>query len=223
MSKRLFVVVGGKGGVGATTIAMKLAEGLPASGARVLVDADLAGKRSAAVSYDLEADLDSSRLHGWPATANTRTGLLVMELARTYEDGFLLTPDSVADPIRRCAHDALIVVDAPQPFAAGVRHFLASAWRIVVVTEPTRLGVGGASATFAAMARFGVPFSHLAFVLNHARGNGELQRSDIESALGTAVDVELPHENDPAFDPTFGDFIAVLAGARPIVPSIGPQ
>ena len=101
MSQRVFIVVGAKGGVGATTVAIKLVEELPAAAERVIVDADLAGKRSLAIWYDLSVELDVGRVIGSAATAKTAKGLLVMELARTYEDGFIQTAESVMRSISR--------------------------------------------------------------------------------------------------------------------------
>ena len=93
-----------------------------------------------------------------------------MELARTYEDGFIQTADSVVRSIERLPKDALTVVDAPQPFAATVRPFIARATKIIVITEPTLMGVGAARSMLSAMDRFGIPLSRIAFVLNDVRG-----------------------------------------------------
>jgi len=104
-------------GVGATTIAVKLIEQLPAPAERVIVDADLSGRRSVAVLYDARPSSTSS---GCPArsVSYARSGPFVMELARTHEDAFIQNADSVVEAIERLPEDAVIVVDAPQPFAA---------------------------------------------------------------------------------------------------------
>jgi len=86
LSQRIFIVTGAKGGVGATTIAIKLVARLPAPAERMIVDADLTGKRSLAVWYDLSDDLDRARSIGTATVARAPDGTLVMELARTYED-----------------------------------------------------------------------------------------------------------------------------------------
>jgi len=85
LSQRIFIVTGAKGGVGATTIAIKLVARLPAPAERMIVDADLTGKRSLAVWYDLSDDLDRARSIGTATVARAPDGTLVMELARTYE------------------------------------------------------------------------------------------------------------------------------------------
>jgi Mrp family chromosome partitioning ATPase len=91
LSQRVFVVVGAKGGVGATKIAIKLVQRFPALAERVIVDADLSGKRSLAVWYDLSDVLDDARVVGSATVAPVTAGPIVMELARTYEDGLIQT------------------------------------------------------------------------------------------------------------------------------------
>jgi pilus assembly protein CpaF len=218
VSQRVFVVVGAKGGVGATTIAVKLIEELPGYAERVIVDADLSGKRNLAVWYDLSVDLDVGRVVGSPSVAKTKTGPFVMELARTYEDGFTQTAESVVRSIERLPEHALIVVDAPQPFAATVRPFIARATRVIIIAEPTLLGVGAARSMLSAMDRFGIPESRIVFVLDDVRGNGDLRRSDIERALRISVSAELPNDRDRRFGKLFAGFVDMLA----TLPSVEP-
>jgi Flp pilus assembly CpaF family ATPase/MinD-like ATPase involved in chromosome partitioning or flagellar assembly len=215
VSRRIFVVVGAKGGVGASMIAIKLIDLLQAPAERVIVDADLSGKRCLAVWYDASIDLDLGRVIGSPAVAKSKAGPFVMELARTYEDGFILTDESVADSIERLPQNALVVVDAPQPFASTVRAFVSRAAKIVVVTEPNLMGIGAARSMLSAMDRFGLPLERIAFVLNDVRGSGDLRRADIERALRVTVSAELPEITDRRFNKTFAGFVELLA-ASPI-------
>jgi pilus assembly protein CpaF len=218
VSRRVFVVVGAKGGAGATFIAAKLVEELPGTTERVIVDADLTGKRSLAVLFDVGLDLDASRGSGTTATARAKTGLTVMELARSYEDGFIQTPDSVSASIERLPEDALVVVDAPQPFAATVRPFIAQAAKIIVVTEPTLLGVGAARAMLSAIDRFGIPVARIDFVLNEGRGSAGLRRSEIVAALRTQVSAEIPNDRDRNFRKIFAGFVDALAATPEFKP-----
>jgi pilus assembly protein CpaF len=213
VSRRIFVVVGAKGGVGASMIAIKLIDMLPAGAERVIVDADLSGKRSLAVWYDASVDLDLGRVIGSPAIAKSKAGPLVMELARSYEDGFILTDESVADSIARLPENALVVVDAPQPFASTVRAFVAHAAKIVVVTEPTLMGIGAARSMLSAMDRFGLPLARIAFVLNDVRASGDLRRADIERALRVTVSAELPELTDRRFNKTLAGLLELLAAS----------
>ena len=213
MSQRIFVVTGAKGGVGVTALAIKLVEGLAAFAERVIVDADLAGKRSLAVWYDLSDDLDLERIIGTATVATAPTGALVMELARTYEDGLLQTKASVVRAMAERSEHALIVVDAPQPFAATIRPFIVRATKIIVVTEPSRMGVEVTRSLLAAMERFGLPAARIALVVSDLTGKGNVSRPDIERELQMPVSAELPNERDRKYHGLFDAFVAFLAAA----------
>jgi pilus assembly protein CpaF len=218
VSPRVVVVVGAKGGVGASSIAMQLAEHLPAAGARYVVDADLAGRRALAVWYDVAKQLDAARVPGAPAVA-AKNKLSVVELARSYEDGFVVSAESVERFAAALPPSALVVVDAPQPFAATVRPFVRAAAKIVVLSEPTLLGVGAAQAMLCAMDRFGIPASRIAFTLHDLRGAAELRAREIVESLKFPVAAELPPHRDRSWGRAFGRFTAALATA-PDVPEM---
>jgi MinD superfamily P-loop ATPase len=211
LSQRVFVVTGAKGGVGATMIAIKLSQRFPALGERMLVDADLTGKRSIAVWYDLGDDLDRARAIGSATVATAESGHLVMELARTYEDGLIQTAASVTRAITALSEQAFIVVDAPQPFAATVRPFIARANKIIVVTEPTLMGIAGVRAMLAVMDRSVVPASHIALALSDIAGRGDWKRADVERELPLPVSAEFPNERDRRFEGLFDGFITMLS------------
>jgi pilus assembly protein CpaF len=212
VSLRIVLVVGAKGGVGASSIAMQLVEHLPSQGPRYIVDADLAGRRALAVWYDLARELDAARVPGAPATASNGK-LSVVELARSYEDGFVVTAESVERFAATLPQTGLVVVDAPQPFAATVRPFVANAAKIVVLSEPTLLGVGAARAMLSAMDRFGIPASRIAFTLNDLRGAAELRAREIQESLKFPIAAELPAYRDRGWGRAFRRFTDALANA----------
>jgi Flp pilus assembly CpaE family ATPase len=215
MSQRVLIITGAKGGAGATTLAIKLIQRFPAAAERMIVDADLSGKRSLAVWYDLSDDLDLSRVVGTATVAVARDGPHVMELARTYEDGLLQTSGSVKRAMSTLSEHALVVVDAPQPFAACVRPFLVRASKIVIVSEASTLGVGVAGAVLAAMDRFGIPRSRIALIHTETHAKGDHSRSAVEKLLGMPVSAELPNERDRRFQTHFDAFVSLLA-ATPV-------
>ncbi len=217
MSLRVFVVVGSKGGVGATSIAMQLVEDLPSPGPRFIVDADLSGRRAMAIWYDVAKELDLGRVPGSPAM--TKKGpLSIVELARSYEDGFVVSAEAVEQFARKLPEHGLVVVDAPQPFAATVRPFIMSAAKIVVISEPTLLGVGSAHATLSAMDRFGIPPSRIAFTLYDLRNNAELRAREVQESLKFAIAAELPPPRDRNWSRPFGRFVDALAATPEIDP-----
>ncbi|HEY4439282.1 MAG TPA: ATPase, T2SS/T4P/T4SS family [Candidatus Elarobacter sp.] len=211
MSLRVFVVVGSKGGVGASSLTMRLAEQLPGSGPRFIVDADLAGRRSLAISYDVAKELDLGRVPGYPATC-AQGSLSIVELARSYEDGFMVSPDSVEEYVAELPEDGLVIVDAPQPFAASVRPFIVNAAKVIVVSEPTLLGVGSAHAMLSALDRFGVPHARIAFTLYDLRNAAELRAREIQESLKVTIAADLPPYRDRTWPRAFARFVDSLAG-----------
>ena len=213
MSQRVFVVVGAKGGVGATRIAIKLIQRFPAPRERMIVDADLSGKRCLAVWYDMSDELDFARVIGSASVAQARDGPLVMELARTYEDGLIESSASIVRALGGLSDDAVVVVDAPQPFAATVRPLIARATKIVVVVEPTVMGVGIARGFLAAMDRAGIPAARIVLVQSDLTGKAAVARTEIERALRMPVSAELPNQRDRRFEGLFDGLITQLAAA----------
>lgn len=211
MSQRVFVVVGAKGGVGATRIAIKLIQRFPAPRERMIVDADLGGRRCLAVWYDLSDELDFARVIGSASVAQAPDGPLVMEIARTYEDGLIESSASIVRALGQLSSSAVIVVDAPQPFAATVRPLIARATKVIVVVEPTVLGVGVAREFLAAMDRTGIPAARIALVQSDLTGKGAVPRAEIERRLGMPVSAELPNQRDRRFEGLFDGLITMLA------------
>ena len=218
MSQLIYLVTGASGGAGATTVALELVDRLSKTGQRVLVDADLAGRRSHAVALDMAVALDEQRGPGEPAVAHAH-GKELVELTRVYEDGLSLTAVAVDEQRDTFNDDAAFVVDAPQPFAPAVRPYLLRATAIVIVAAPTLLGVAAARGMLLAMRRFGIPGARLALVISDARGVRDLKRSEVEAVLNVRVNAELPPRRDRNWTRAFDTFARGLPAtvAEPIV------
>jgi pilus assembly protein CpaF len=217
MSRRVYVVCGGKGGCGATTLAIELANRLRTPGARVLVDGDLGGRRSHAVTFDVTKQLDGGRTSGNPATTSVR-GLTLLELSNSYEQGFGVRLDTVENSLAALPADAVVVVDAPQPGAAAVRPFVMRALRFVIVVEPTLMGVSGTSQLLAVLARFGIPPDRTTVVVNSRDSARHFNRSEIQSLLGIPIAAELPL----ASDRRYAAALTALADQLDAVPELEP-
>jgi pilus assembly protein CpaF len=216
VSTRFFVVVGAKGGVGATSIAMQIVDGLPTRGPRYIVDADLAGHRAHATWYDVAKELDESRAPGMPSRA-CKDGLEIVELVRSYEDAFVASAEGVEAFVAELPGDALVVVDAPQPFAATVRPFMMNASRIVVIAEPTLLGAAAAHAMLSALDRFGIPPARIAFTLFDLRNSLELRAREISDSLKYPIAADLPNPSDKLFPRQFSRLVETLS-STPAMP-----
>ncbi|HEX3671182.1 MAG TPA: ATPase, T2SS/T4P/T4SS family [Candidatus Cybelea sp.] len=182
--------VGSKGGVGATTLCCELARTMGQRGNVALVDADLTGRRGVAVLFEAIRTLDAARV-GSPISRVRAGGISLIELADRYDAAFMLDPETVEAAAAEMTGFSVVVVDAPQPFAAAARPFLARASRIFLVLEPTLLGVAGAQAMYADLIRFGIPANRIAVVTN-ARSDDAVTRSQVERTLGAKVLAEVP-------------------------------
>jgi pilus assembly protein CpaF len=205
--------IGAKGGAGTSTLCAELARSMRENRSVALVDADLAGRRSIALLFEAIRDLDATRAN----SSISRTGVdgvTLFELTDRYDAIFTLGVDTV----EACASDMLrydlVIVDAPQPFAAAVRPFATRATRFIVVLEPTLLGLAGAQAMLANLQRFGVPPSRMALVSNARSENGAISRSEIEHALGMKVVAEIPTMSARHYGKSVADLRRYLESLR---------
>jgi pilus assembly protein CpaF len=207
--------VGSKGGVGTTTLCSELARAMGQRGNVAIVDGDLTGRRCVAVLFEAMRSLDAARV-GSPISRVRAAGISVVELADRYDAAFTLDPAMV----ETCAADMVgfnaIVVDAPQPFAAAVRPFLIRAKRVLLVVEPTLLGVAGAQAMYADLQRFGIPENRIAAISNARSDAEQVSRSQIERALGAKIVAEVPSS-------THRGYAKSIAGIQQYFESLPPE
>jgi len=210
MNGAISVVIGTKGGTGATTICVDAANALARNTSVAVVDADFAARRSVAVLTDMVRPLDVSRTSANMAIA-TKNKLTIIEMAASIDGAFTIAQkdvESIAlNLIETC--DA-IIIDAPQPFAAAIRPFVVRAARFVLVVEPTLLGLTNARLVQIELERFGVPRSHEVMILNGRVMRREVSRGDIEDALGLKAIVELPMHGDKKYDRSIEQLAAAL-------------
>lgn len=148
MAQTVITVVGGKGGVGATTLSVELAQALSKRGKIALVDGDFGGRRTIAILMDCVKELDNNRDDNNNLSfAQLRNGITVVECAHNIHAGFTLKPDRVETIVQTFGQTGTgAVVDAPQPFAAAIRPFITRTSRFLLVVEPSLLGMAGGKA-----------------------------------------------------------------------------
>lgn len=215
MSQRFFLLCGAKGGVGTTTIALDLIGRLPGPGARVLIDADLSGRRSHAVTLGVCSELDQHRIAG-PIGQTVVGENTMIELCRDYEAGLTVTPDHVEQAIRGIPEGASVIVDAPNPFAPALAPCIARACAVLVVTEPTLLGISSARSMLATLQRFGLRRDRSMLVLTEVHGPRELRKAEVERTLGCDVACELPNFRDRGFARGLDGLAQTLSRIAPI-------
>jgi pilus assembly protein CpaF len=188
----ILLFTGAKGGAGTSTLCRELARAIAAKGNVAVVDADLTGHRSVGLLFEALRVLDAGRGAASPISRARPDGVTLVELADRYEAAFALDADTVETLAADLRGFDAVLVDAPAPFSAAVRPFVARAQRILIVLEPTLLGVAGAQTMYADLQRFGVPPNRIALVTNARSESDGVTRGEIERALGAKVVAEIP-------------------------------
>ena len=206
--------IGSKGGAGTTTLCAELARAMREQRSVAVVDGDLTGRRSLALLFEAVKQLDDTR-----ATSSiSRTGaggISLFELTDRYDAIFTLALETVEACAAEMLRFDMVLVDAPQPFGAAVRPFVARGTRFFVVLEPTLLSVAGAQSMLADLQRFGIPPSRIALVSN-TRGEGTfISRGEIERTLGIKVIAEIPLMSQRGYGKAIGDLRRYVEGLRP--------
>ncbi|MBC5811682.1 MAG: Flp pilus assembly complex ATPase component TadA [Candidatus Eremiobacteraeota bacterium] len=197
MSAAIVALINAKGGSGATTIALEVARGIRrAGGHAAVVDGDLSGRRNVAVLLDAARAFDSERAMS-VCSVIERDGITAVELTDSLDNSFMLRVDQVEALVERLSpgHDVMIV-DAPTPFSAPVRPFMARAARFAIVLEPNLLGTAAARTLVGDLAKFGVPLSRIWLITNLRAGRAEISSRELEKALGGSVIGEIPVRGD---------------------------
>src|SRR5665213_1491568 len=215
MKGTIAIVVGAKGGVGATTLCVELIRILREGKACGLVDADFSGRRCVAVLTDSVRNFDAGRIGGNLASATILTDVAGIEFTASIDGAFTLMPDQVASILGDVRDTTeFVLVDAPQPYAAAVRPFVVNAAHFIVVVEPTLLGVTSARAVQTELARFGIPASRVYLVLNQRDAKAAVRPDEVERALGARLLGNVP----PIGDRRYQKAIESLASAMSALP-----
>ncbi|HEV3141949.1 MAG TPA: ATPase, T2SS/T4P/T4SS family [Vicinamibacterales bacterium] len=205
------IVIGSKGGAGATTLCADAVALLAKKIDVALVDGDLVGRRSTAVLLDKIRALDAAR--STPNLAVVEDGrTTLVEITATLHGGFTIKPADVqliADDL--VARKGVIVVDAPQPFAAAVRPFLTLGNRFIMIVEPSILGITSARVTQMEFGRFGIPPDRLDVVCVTRDPRNALPRNRVESALGCRIAVDIPPLGDRRHERAIEAFTELVA------------
>ncbi|MBD5634348.1 MAG: hypothetical protein IAI49_07695, partial [Candidatus Eremiobacteraeota bacterium] len=194
----VFLIVGVKGGAGATTLCVDLARAARRAKRNVtIVDADLTGRRHVAELLDGVRALNANR--GGNIFSIARADEIeVVELVDKYDDRFALRRnevDALANNIT-VGENHLVLIDAPRPFETQVHPFVARASRVLLVMEPDHLGSASSRTLIRDLARFGIPLGQMWLVVNQRQGRADIATRELEKILGIAVAAELPRKGD---------------------------
>ena len=213
MKGTIAIVIGAKGGVGATTLCVELVRVLRETKACGLVDADFSGRRSVAVLTDSVRSFDSGRVGGNLASATILGDVAGIEFTASIDGAFTLMPDQVAGILGDVRDTTeFVLVDSPQPYAAAVRPFVVHAAHFIIVVEPTLLGVTSGRAVQTELARFGIPASRVYLVLNQRDAKAAVRPDEVERALGARLLGNIPPIGDRRYQKQVEALASALIG-----------
>jgi pilus assembly protein CpaF len=215
MSAPIIVLINAKGGSGATTLTVELAQQMKRTGTVAVIDGDLSGRRNMAVILDIVRNFDNARAGGTYSVVRT-AGITAVELTDSLDNSFMLRQADIETLLESLDHHDAILVDAPAPFTAAVRPFIARASRFVVILEPNLLGTAAARTVIGDMTRFGIPIGRVSIVTNLRGGRAEISSRELEKALGADVIAEIPPMTDRGF-------ARAIEGLAKRLSAIGPE
>ena len=222
MPAQAYLVIGAKGGSGASTLAVDLARAARRARKDVtIVDADLTGRRAIAELIDGTRHLSANR--GTTIHAVARVGDIdVVELVDTFEDVSALRIAELETVASRIADgDGLVLLDAPWPFAAQTFPFIKRAARVLVVMEPDMLGSSAARTTLRDLTRFGIRTDQIWLAVSDRNRKNEIGRRELERILATSIVAEIPRNTEKrAYDRVLDALVRVMIEA-PEAPSFG--
>ncbi len=225
MACMLFAFVGAKGGSGTSTLCAEAARTLKLDGSVSLVDADLSGRRSAAILFNAFHQLDASRdLQPKIATARV-DGVTLLEIANSYSSAFTISQDDVESLARSLDETGIVLVDMPAPFAATVRPFIVRAARFIVVTERTVMGLASARTMVDELKRFGIPSNRIVLLLNLRDSLATVSRDQVERAFQERIAAEIPALTDRGYRRAIAGFARTLrsVSAEPSIDTLLPS
>jgi len=197
MNANFYLVVGAKGGSGATTLCVDLAKAIRQAGKRAaIVDADLSGRRAVGELLGGTRRLDAARIETIHAMA-TIDDIDVVEIVSKYEDVAALRPLELEDVATRLGEiEGIVLVDVPRPLEHYVVPFVRRGIRIVVVAEPELLGGSAARTTVRDLTRFGFPLDRLWLVTNDRDKRQTITARELGKLIGLPIVAEVPRHND---------------------------
>lgn len=219
-SAQMIAMIGTRGGVGTTSVALSVAWTLSNQKKRVvMLDLDL-HFGSLSLSLDLEPTRGLRELLSSPdridsllisaATTNVRDGLRLIGAEEPLEDLMDLDHEGLSELLSGIEHTAdFVVVDLPRSIGRMTRHIISEAEVIVIVTDQS-LAAMRDTARLISLIKEMRRNAKVLVVANRVGGvPGEISRADFERGCGAKLDFVIPYDAKAA--------MSAAEGAKPLV------
>jgi pilus assembly protein CpaE len=200
---RIVAVVGAKGGVGVTTVAVNMAVTLTAQGRSALLAELRPYRGTAAHSLNLNPSQDLGGLLAMDPAQIDQNEVTRRVVRHTSGLRLLAAPQAAAGGSMTEAHLAVVldvlsseaeflILDLPGVTAEGVRYVLGRADQVLLVTEPETFSVACAQADMAALKAWGVLDRMNPVIVSRSRSTMLLKSGEVEAQLGMPVVRTIP-------------------------------
>jgi pilus assembly protein CpaE len=229
---KIITVFSPKGGTGKTTLACALATTYARRQRRVLlVDLDLQfgdcaimmGVEPEKTIYDVvmtSGDLDPDKLAGYVAVHPS--GVHVVPAPVRPEDAELVAEDRVAHllEIAKEAYD-VVVVDTAAHFHASTLATLDRTDKLVIAASLDIPSVKNVTLTLQTLNLLHYPHDRVNVVVNRVQPRAEIERGEVERALGLKVVAEVPYDRDVPVAVNRGVPVPMSAPRSPVTKAVG--
>ena len=200
---QIVAVVGAKGGVGVTTVAVNVAVTLTAQGRSVLLAELRPYRGTAACSLNLNPSQDLGGLLAMDAAHIDKNEVVQRVVRHTSGLRLLPAPQAATSRSMTDAHLAVVldvlsleaeflILDLPGVTVAGVRYVLERADQILLLMEPETFSVACARADVAALKVWGVLDRVDPVIVSRSRSTMLLKSGEVEAQLGMPVVRTIP-------------------------------
>jgi pilus assembly protein CpaE len=200
---RIVAVVGAKGGVGVTTVAVNVGVTLAAQGRSAILAELRPCRGTAAYSLNLNPPQDLGGLLAMSSAQIDRNEVTRRLVQHTSGLRLLASPQAAAGGSMTEAHLAVVlgalaseaeflILDLPGVTVGGMRYVLGRADQVLLVTEPEIVSLTCARADMAALKAWGVLDRMSPVVVSRSRSTMLLKSDEVEAQLGMPAICAVP-------------------------------